>query len=240
MILETILLAGMILFAAGIIKGFSGFGTALFSVPLLALFLDVKFIVPSFAFIALVGNGYLVVQNRKNIDKKHISIVLVGILIGSLIGTLFLISLAESLLKRVLGAVVVIFALKIFFEKQKLKKIKDVWGVVAGFLGGISDAMFASGGPPVITYLVYKLNSKDLLRASIGGIFFINAIWRIILLTYSGIITTEILEFSIFVIPFLLVGMIVGKKISIKVDFALFKKILAIILIIVGMLLVIK
>jgi len=240
MIIELILLAGMILFVAGMIKGFSGFATALFAVPLMAFFLDIKFIVPVFAFIDLVGNGYLIVQNRKHIHKKNIIFLLVGILIGSLIGTLFLISLASIILKRILGIIVVIFAVKIFFEKQKLKKIRNMWGVVAGFFGGIFSAMFSTGGPPVVTYLVYKLKSKDLLRATIGGVFFINAIWRIILLAYGQIITTEILEFSLYIIPFLIIGMILGRKISIKVDFVLFKKILAIILIVVGILLIIR
>jgi len=36
-----------------------------------------------------------------------------------------------------LGTVIIIFALKILFEKQKFRKIRKMWGAVAGFVLGM-------------------------------------------------------------------------------------------------------
>lgn len=53
-------------------------------------------------------------------------------------------------------------------------------------------------------------------------------------------INIEILKFSLYVIPFLIIGLFLGTKVHIKINNFLFRKIISVILIIIGILLIVN
>ena len=52
--METIIYLCLVALIAGLIQGFSGFGSVLFSLPVLALFLDIKIAIPLMSLSGLV------------------------------------------------------------------------------------------------------------------------------------------------------------------------------------------
>jgi len=120
--LEIILLAGLIVMLGHFIKGLSGFASALFAIPLLAIFLDIKFVVPVFLLFDFISGLVLTIQTRKSIDKGDAILLLSGLAVGTAIGTYLLVSFGNEILKRVFGVLVILFALWILIRETKEAK----------------------------------------------------------------------------------------------------------------------
>ena len=233
---EIILLAGFIVLMGHFIKGFSGFASALFAIPLLALFLDIKFVVPVFLLFDFISGVILTIQNRRLIDWKTGILLISGLVIGTAIGTYFLVSFGNEALKRVFGVVVILFALKILFldNEEAKKQISKMWAPASGLAGGCTGAMFGLNGPPLVLYLTHQLRDKQVFRATLYGIFFVDACYRLILYSFNKLITIEIIKFALYLTPFLIIGLLLGSRLHAKINENTFKKIIALILIITG------
>lgn len=238
--LEIVLLTGFIVALGHFIKGLSGFASALFAIPFLALFLDIKFVVPVFLLFDFISGIILTVQNRRYIDKKEVYLLLSGLVIGTGIGTYFLVSFGNEVLKKVFGILVILFALKILIEKSEETKrqIGRIWAPVSGFVGGCVGGMFGLNGPPMVLYLAHQIRDKKIFRATLYGVFFVDACYRLVLYSFSKLITIEIIKFALYITPFLLIGLFMGSKLHAKINENIFKKIIALILIITGIFLV--
>ncbi len=239
--LEIILLAGFIVALGHFIKGLSGFASALFAIPLLALFLDIKFVVPVFLLFDFVSGIILTVQTRKFIDRKEAMLLLLGLVIGTGIGTYFLVSFGDVALKRVFGGLVILFALRMLIWNNEgvRKQINRIWAPVSGFLGGCIGGMFGLNGPPMILYLTQQLKDKRVFRATLYAVFFVDACYRLILYSFSRLITVEIIKFALYLTPFLLIGLFLGSKLHNKINERIFRIVIAVILSCAGVLLLI-
>ncbi len=237
--IQIVFLAGTVVLIGHLIKGFSGFASALFAIPLLALFLEIKFIVPVFLLFDFISGLFLVTQTRRLIDKKNAFLLLSGLVIGTAMGTYFLVSFENEVLKRIFGVVVILFALRILIleDDGAKKQISKIWAPISGFAGGCSGAMFGLNGPPLVLYLGFQLKDKQIFRSTLYGIFFIDACYRLVLFSLNKLITMEVIRFVLYLVPFLLIGLYLGAKLQTKINQNAFKKIIALILILTGILL---
>jgi uncharacterized membrane protein YfcA len=89
------LMAGVIIFAGHLVKGVSGFGSALLAVPLLLLILDVRFVTPVFLLFDFTSGALLVGSNWRSIDRRLLLLLLSGMLVGTGIGTWLLLSFSH-------------------------------------------------------------------------------------------------------------------------------------------------
>lgn len=239
--LEITLLAGFIVALGHFIKGLSGFASALFAIPLLALFLDIKFVVPVFLLFDFVSGIILTVQTRKFIDRKEAMRLLLGLVIGTGLGTYFLVSFGDVALKRVFGGLIILFALRMLLWKNESakKQVSRIWAPISGFLGGCVGGMFGLNGPPMILYLTHQLKDKPVFRATLYAVFFADACYRLILYSFSRLITVEIIKFALYLTPFLLIGLFLGSKLHAKIKESAFQKIVASILLATGIFLIV-
>lgn len=240
-----VLLAGLIIFSGHLVKGVSGFGSALFSVPLLMLILDVKFITPVFLVFDCISGAILVASNYRSIHRRLLLLLLCGLLVGTAIGTWMLLSFSHDLLKRVLGVLVTAWALLALFRKERPinptthSRTMPYLAPLSGFLGGALGAMFSVNGPPIIIYLSHVLRKKQVFRATLYSIFFADACYKVILFTANGLLTGEVLRFALLMAPFLVAGTFAGSWLQTHIDDALFKKVVALILIVTGVILLV-
>jgi uncharacterized membrane protein YfcA len=238
---EIVLLAGFIVLIGHFIKGFSGFASALFAIPLLALFLDIKFVVPVFLLFDFIAGVILTIQNRRFIAWRSALLLLTGLAIGTTVGTYLLVSFGNEALKRVFGVVVILLALKILvWDNENVRReVSKMWAPVSGFIGGCTGGMFGLNGPPMVLYLTTQLRDKQVFRATLYGIFFVDACYRLILYSANGLITIEVVKFALYLTPFLLAGLLLGSRLHAKINENVFKKAIALILIVAGTFLIV-
>lgn len=185
-----LILTGTVVFLAYLVRGISGFGSALVAVPLLVHLLPLTFVVPFIAVmdvtaaLILTGAG----QRSGQVRWSEIRWLIPGSLLGVVVGLKLLISLDSAVLLAALGLFVMAFGLRNLFGLQGKRKVSRWWSLPAGVIGGGIGAVFAAGGPPYVIYLSHRLHDTGALRSTMSAIFLLDGGLRISGLLLAGLL----------------------------------------------------
>jgi len=224
MSLLTWLIILSIIFVSGIVKGTTGFGFALFSLPLLVHFIPIKTLVPVITLFNLFSSIQIVLQSRQLKITKFILLLSASGIVGVVIGTLILKFLPEVWLK--LMAAISLIVLSVFFLtgfRFNIRKIRR-GSLLAGLTSGLLGGSISVSGPPLALFLTsLKLNTRK-FRFTFAWFSIITA--SIAMLDYIKIGVVHPLTFRIFIIslPVLFLSLMVGKRISTRISLDLFYK----------------
>jgi hypothetical protein len=223
--LVTVAISFLIVFVAGFIQGLVGFGSGLFSVPLLAFIFGPRFVVPLTLVHGLLMNMYLSVKNKKRIQWRRVLPILVTGVVGIPFGTLILIFLPSEWLKVMIGIVISIFAVLLLVGYSKKVRNEKLALLPVGFTSGLLNGSISMSGPPVILFMTNQAVRKEIFRANIVTYFFLLNIVTLLIFIFTGILTEEVLITSMILLPPLPAGIIAGEFMSRKVSEELFRKI---------------
>lgn len=236
--LETILIFAIIVFIGYFIKSLTGFAGALFSIPLLVLFFDIKMVILIISLLDMLS-GLILIPTIKKIDKKELFFILVGGFLGTILGVYLLKSLASDSLKLIFAILIILFSLRMIFKKYfSFKKLKSYFGFLFGGLGGITGGMFGTNGPPIVLYLGNQIRNKHILRGTLIVVLLISAIFRNGLYFFTNTFNNNIYIIVLFAIPILVISTILGSRVYQKINQELYQKIISIILLINGIILI--
>jgi uncharacterized protein len=104
--------AAIILLAAYFIRGITGFGSGLISVPLLALFLPLQFVVPLVLLLDFVASIVIGGVNFQRVRWNEIGILVPFGVVGVILGTSLLVNLPTEPMLFALAGFVFIFAVR--------------------------------------------------------------------------------------------------------------------------------
>ncbi|MHB1084397.1 MAG: sulfite exporter TauE/SafE family protein [Thiobacillus sp.] len=185
-----VVIAAAILLAAYFIRGITGFGSGLISVPLLALFLPLKFVVPLILLLDFTASIVIGGFNFKRVKWGEVAVLIPFGIVGVILGTNLLVNLPPGPMLIVLSAFVFIFAVRSLFYIHGDKPISRVWAVPASLTGGTVGALFGTGGPPYVIYLSHRIRDKSDLRATFSALFFTEGVMRIVSFLIAGLLMT--------------------------------------------------
>lgn len=121
---------------------------------------------------------------------------------------------APVLLRHGLGVFLVIAGLALMARPQPfLKQSPPVWGVVAGFAGGIFAGLF-SAPVPFVFYLYRQPLPVATIRATLLVVFVIATGWRIIWLTLQGGMTGQMVMLGALALPVIALSAHLALRIS--------------------------
>ena len=228
------LILSLIIFVAFFVRAFTGFGAALISVPLLALFYDLKFVVPLELIFETAIGILLISKVYKHINFKHMGNLLVGSLLGSILGAHLLANAPNKGLQIGLGITVFLLSLYMirFAWRPIVWKISPHWGIVFGLSAGVLGGAFNMSGPITVLYLSHQLIDKTQFRATLICLFLITEVWKTGLFAYNGLFTPEMLEMTLMLTPAFLAGTILGHLSHIRVSDRNFRLTLAAVLLV--------
>lgn len=202
----------LIFLGAGFIQGVSGFGSVLLSLPLLAIFLDIKTVIPLTLLAGVSVSYVLVYQLRQHLDWKKILPIFIGAVLGIPVGVYFLKRLDRGTIQWILGAILILYALYGLFFRSSAKGVDERWAYVSGFLGGCLGAALSAGGPPVIIYTSLQAWSKDQIKGTIQGFFVTAGTAVVVSFVVAGVVTGTVLRFYCFSFPILMLGTFLGSR----------------------------
>lgn len=259
---QIIVLTNLIVLAAFAVRGLTGFGSGPVMVPLMLMFLDIRIAVPTAALTAVITGVFLLFtfNTRRWVRKDILLTVMPPYIVGSLLGTYVLASFKSDVLKIAFAIFIGLYALKMLWDnrgaqyntvggalstnkgttlaRERVKEIGAHWGVLAGFAGGLTGGLFASGGPPVVMYLVRKVSNKSAFRATMVFMFLLLDSWRAALYAFTGLLSGPVLQLSIFLLPALLVGNVMGSFLHSRVNQRVFTQIVGLVLLALAVLVV--
>jgi uncharacterized membrane protein YfcA len=206
--IAAVVIAGL----SGLVRGFSGFGSALIYVPLMSALYDPKIAAPTFIIADLVTGVMFLAGIWRKADYREVLPMAAVSLIAVQFGALVLqyadpIALRWALCGLVAGVVVVLASGWRYHGKPALSVSIGV-GIVAGLIGGAVQI----AGPPIIVYWLGGGFPPDVLRANFFAYFSLFSAGTVITYAFRGLLTPEVLALSCFVTPLTIAGMWIGSQ----------------------------
>lgn len=202
-----------ILLVAYFIRGITGFGSGLISVPLLALFLPLKFVVPLVLLLDFTASIVIGGFNLKRVKWDEIGVLVPFSVVGVVLGTSLLVKLPPEPLLIALAGFAFVFAVRSVFNIRGEKPVSRGWAVPAALTGGTVDALFGTGGPPYVIYLTHRIHDKSDLRATFSALFFIEGMTRIASFLIAGLLLSAKVWIAYFAaLPAMLGGLYLGGR----------------------------
>ncbi|RLB27270.1 MAG: hypothetical protein DRG71_00065 [Deltaproteobacteria bacterium] len=208
--MQTYFLICLIAFFAGFTQGLSGFGSVLLSLPLLAIFLHIKIVIPLAALFGLSMTVILLIQLRRNLEWKEVYPLLIGALPGVPFGVLFLKRMDKEIIQLALGIILVSYSIYSLVFKLSHRWTKMGWAYLFGFLGGCLGGALSASGPPVIVYTSSQSWGKDKTKVILQEVFLFSGIAVVFFQVISGLTTLRVLHFYGVALPWLIFGSYVG------------------------------
>ena len=198
--------------ASGILRGFTGFGIGLAGVPLLALVVEPRLVVPSVMFLQIASGVQHLVHDRRHVDVRLLLPLLPGAVLGIVPGLWLLSWLAADLVRLGIGVLVIATVLLLGrgfrLERPPRRPALVALGAVSGVLNGLA----AMAGPPMIALLFALRRPPEIIRATLAGYFFFTGFVGLGMALLQGVIAPGELWFALALLPALFIGLALGAR----------------------------
>jgi len=222
-----------ILLAAYFIRGITGFGSGLISVPLLALFLPLQFVVPLILLLDFTASIVIGGFNFKRVKWDEVGVLIPFGIVGVILGTSLLVNLPPEPMLIALAGFVFIFALRSLFNIHGEKPVSRGWAVPASLTGGTVGALFGTGGPPYVIYLSHRIRDKSELRATFSALFFTEGLTRIVSFLVAGLLMTASVWVAFFAaLPLVLGALYLGGRVHVGIGPAQMTRLVGVLLLV--------
>ncbi|HQT38234.1 MAG TPA: sulfite exporter TauE/SafE family protein [Acidocella sp.] len=202
----------VMLFVAGLARGFTGFGMGIVAIPLLSLMMP-----PTDAVvIVLLLQVFVSLLNFKtSVTLCHWPLVnrlTVGSIVATPVGSWALLYFSANVLRLCIALIVLATAVTLV-AGYRLKVIPSGWRVLAlGVASGILNGLAGMSGPPVVAFFLAAPVSVAVARASMIMFFLISSALALIPLAIFGKIHLWSAAGSVAGLPVVLLGSVVGTK----------------------------
>jgi uncharacterized membrane protein YfcA len=202
--------------AAYVVMGLSGFGSTMISVPILAHFLPLSYLVPLMVLIDLASTLLIGHQGRDHVSKAEVKLLVPLMFVGLIVGVTLLVGVPDRYLRAALGVFAAAIGINGIFNPVLKSAISRLWVIPAGLVGGVASTLFGAGGPIYATYLSGRLRDKSQLRSTVSTLISISAFSRAIVYVVSGLLLTKAIFFGLVLIaPFAWIGLKIGGRVHV-------------------------
>lgn len=230
-----LLVAPLAVIVAYTVFGLSGFGSTMISVPILAHFLPIAYLVPLMALIDLASALFLGTSGRQQVSRVEMKRIVPGMFVGMVIGATVLVGVSDQYLRAALGVFAMAIGIHSILNPVLHRKISPWWSIPAGVVGGGVATIFGAGGPIYATYLSGRLRDKGEIRSTIAALISISAFTRSIVYAVTGLLL-HVATFAgvLALAPFAWLGMRLGHRIHIGLTQEQMRRALGAILVLAG------
>lgn len=222
-----------------------GFGATLITVAIGSFFVDLDLLLPAIAPLNLTLSLYLVVRYRREIDGRVLFGKLVPFMaLGLPLGIALLWALDASLLKRLFGAfLVAVSALELWRARHAQPAPKPLGRIGEGALliaGGAIHGAFMTGGPMAVYVASRLLTDKGRYRATLSSLWAILNAILLVLYFARGELDADVRGLSVALLPSIVLGMLMGELAFRRVNAAMFRTLVFVMLLASGVALVVR
>ncbi len=226
----------LIVFISAFLKGTTGFGFALLSVPLLLFFYSPKFLIPIICLYNLFSSLIIISSLSKfRVSKKTLILPFWGS-IGILIGTVFLKFLPEYWLKLLISGVLILLSVAFLFGYRfRINNIKRAT-IIAGLTSGFTGGSISISGPPLALFLSSLNYENNDFRQVFASFSIVTSVLAMIAYIFIGLVSLDSMKVFLSYLPALLLGLYFGNMINDKVSGKVFHNICILVTLVAGVL----
>jgi uncharacterized membrane protein YfcA len=231
-----LLVAPVVVLVAYTVFGLSGFGSTVISVPILAHFLPVSYLVPLMALLDLFSAIFVGTKGREHVAREELKWIFPFMFVGFVVGVTLLVKVPEDWLRTALGVFAVAVGVNSILNPVLHRTISRLWVVPTGILGGAIATVFGAGGPIYATYLSGRLRDKSQIRATMSTLISISAFTRAVVYAVSGLLLKlSILTGGLALAPFAWFGLKLGSRIHVGLSQEQMRRVVGSILVLTGL-----
>ena len=213
-------LALLIVAAAGVVRGFAGFGFSALCVAGLSLIVSPAVVIPPVFVLEVLASVSLLRSAWRDIDWSWMSWLVLGNALCIPLGIAMLAWLPEQPLRIVIGALLLVAAVMLRrgtkLALAPTRRARLLTGLVSGWVNGLA----AIGGIAVAVLLSTSAMPAAALRATLIGLFLFTDLWALgtaAVLTWGTGAPTELvgpdmLGWVLWLAPAMLAGIVVGQR----------------------------
>lgn len=173
----TFLWIALIALLASMLQSSTGFGFAIVSMALWPLIIPMKSASIVTAIVAFLMVLYISAKLWKHINFRQLIYPTLASTAAGIAGVFLFMVSAESLLKRILGAILFLMSVYAVFFSEKIKfRPTPARGLFAGALSGFMGGLLNIGGPPMVAYYLSVCDDKLEYTATMQAFFALSSI----------------------------------------------------------------
>tara|TARA_Y100000996_G_C22506199_1_gene636505 strand:+ start:167 stop:880 length:714 start_codon:yes stop_codon:yes gene_type:complete len=211
-----------------------GFGGTIIFLGISGLIYDFNSLLKLALFVAISSGFAVLIQSYKHLSWGHLSRILIYTIPGALIGTYLITYLASGLLIKLFAIILIIYGFfNLFFPDKVIPNYLKKSLVI---LGGLIQGIYTIGGPFVLMGYKDSFSSKQELRSTMAGYFFLINLGRVVFLIILGE-SYEDIVFTYYPIAILvIISVWLGYLIHKRIPEILFKKLIIFAITLIGIL----
>lgn len=188
------------------LRGFTGFGFGLASVPLASLALPPSLVVAAALLMQAAIGLRDCFAERRVVKWPAVLRLALGCIAGTPLGFLALAWLPQPVMRLVLGAMVLVALAVTLRPMPHRGPPGPAWGLLAGGIAGVCSGLAAMPGPPSIVYFLVFEPDRRVMRASLMAFFPLSALVALPAAAVTGLLTRDALLLAVIGLPIMLAG----------------------------------
>lgn len=195
--------AAVSVIAAGLVYGFAGFGSGYMLIPIFSLIYGPREAIGMVAITATLGAAGMMFKTARRTDWRQIGPICVLATLTTPFGVAILLSVEPELMRRVIGAVILILAVALLMGVSYRGTRNMITSSVAGVVVGLVHGAVGLGGLTASLYVFSSQQSAMIQRAGIVVISGIVSAVAVVVMTAHGTIDAIVAARSLLLmIPF--------------------------------------
>lgn len=188
--------AGVVVFGASIIRGYSGFGFAMVCALTLSYLYPPSQITPMVLCMDVAASTWLFWKSRKEVDWKGLKLIGLGALASLPLGTLALVVVPANPMRICIALIILCLCIALARQKKRMATPGPAATTVVGLCSGFLTGVAALGGPPVILFYFSSDRPVAVSRASMIAFFLMVDIMALVSSIVCGLVTTKVMALS--------------------------------------------
>lgn len=205
-------LATAIILLAGVVRGFSGFGSALILAPSMAAIYGPAAGVPLVMLLEIFVSCQLLPGAWRIAQRRQVGLMTLACLATIPLGAWILAASDPEVLRLAISAGILLFLAILLLGIRRRGQARPAGLLAAGAVSGLTNGASGIGGPPVVLYYLAGRDPAASIRANVISYFFLLDIITLAYFTWLGLITTGTLLVAVVTLPASLAGTWLGSR----------------------------
>ena len=236
---STLFIVVAIFFTTSFVRAAVGFGDALMAMPLLSLVVGIQTATPLFALVGVSISYVILARSWRHVAVRSAWRLILASFVGIPFGLYWLTNIPEAIVTTILGIGVMLFGLYNLFAPPLPQLPGERWGYAFGFFAGILGGAYNTNGPPIVVYGTLKRWEPDQFRSTLQAYFSLTGLMILVGHALAGLWSQQIMQTYLFIMPAAIVAIVLGSMANRHIPVQLFRRIIYVILIFVGLFLII-
>ena len=231
---SVFLLTAFVVFLGCFTQSLTGFGVALVTMALLPSLIGLQIATPLVALVGIVLEVLILIRYRESLKFKSILGLIVSCMVAIPVGVIYFRKLDENIALFLLGLIILLYAIYALWGFRLPTLYHPAWAWIFGFAGGLLGGAYNTSGPPAVVYGNCRKWTPQEFKSNLAGYFLVGSVVVVFTHWLSGNFTSEVWFDFWITLPALLIGFILGQSLDKWIDPELFRKIVLVMLVVLG------